>query len=184
MSDKHPIRTRIIGTIVAVAVISLFSYLGGWQWAFGEFRQVWGWFIGRVSVPVWLLCVLSIVAIGVIVAALAVVFFMARRAPVDSAPGYTEDTIFNIIWRWDYGPNRRIQNLTPFCPFCDLRLQPRATSGHWAPHPPVSFRCDNCPRDLHDFDAPLPQALDLVVRTIELNLKRMDQEKAHQGASA
>jgi hypothetical protein len=121
-------------TLVVGYVLGLWSDLGGWL------NELWHFLAASTLVPNWLLGIFAICAI--VVAGLLGAGLRPSRARRPS-PITTQDSFFNIRWRWSYDASGGVQDLTPYCLRCGNRLVLKQL-GNIQPSDRYECRCDRC----------------------------------------
>ena len=136
------------GAVVGVAVLLAATYFSEWWWPAvrGSAPDVYEMLARHTSIPNWLLA--GLVGIALVFTATVIGSLVSRRPRWRS---YTEDEFFGLVWRWRYsvvvGEGIPV-DLTPFCPFCDLQVQPVLAAGG---HDGIACLCDGCGRTLGTF---------------------------------
>ena len=117
---KHAILNNVVGGVLAGLILAGILYFvpGAYQWLARVWKTLWGFFTWRIPTPLWLLALLAIPLIAVIV--ITVTAFLSS-APPPEFQSYTEERLFNAVWRWEYGSSG-IWNLACFCQSCESRL--------------------------------------------------------------
>jgi len=131
-------RLVVAFTIVGLTVgwfLGLWSEVGGWL------NILWFFLAGSTLVPNWLLGFFAICAI--IVAGLLGSALRPRRNALRASPISTQDTFFNIRWRWSYDASGGVQDLTSYCLRCGERLVLKHLTNH-QPGDRYECRCDRC----------------------------------------
>ena len=186
MSEGHTIRNTIIGTVIGGLILAVLLS----PWLRGLILTVlgWGWhgvvFVGgslfrSIAVPVWLLVIVTVLAMFPIVRAVRA--FRRRKGGPST---YTEDSIFGVVWRWRYRSGG--VDAKPFCPKCDLELVPleqrydSCDAGRVFPADFTHFACENCRIKSEKFDGGVSYALDRVEREIRRRI-RTGEWKARTG---
>ncbi|MBA4320679.1 MAG: hypothetical protein C0412_19980, partial [Flavobacterium sp.] len=83
---------------------------------------------------------------------------------------YKEDFISNLKWRWNYSSVGEIVNINPFCPYCDFQVYPHRTSSFQIIDN-VGFKCEDCGREIIDFEHNYKILVDKVIRVIQKNIR-------------
>lgn len=175
MADSHPIRTRIVASLVVVAIVSLVVYLvpGGWRWLFDGVHAIFSWLGGSWSVARWVVILLCLLSLAFI-AAIVVLLLAARKS--EHEVDFTETVLFGVRWRWRYGQHG-IYSLAAFCPDCDLQVHARPTVSRLGSMDAILYHCDDCDRQLQQFDCGYSEVEDRVTRKIQKALR----EKLRKG---
>jgi hypothetical protein len=169
-SKDSGIRGKVIASLITMLIASFITFVipGGWQWLFTQGQTFWQWFSSTASVPVWLLAILSLVALAALAVGVVLVYAATRKEGT-CAPDTTA-VFFDIRWRWRHGQHG-IYDLAAFCPHCDLQMHPQATVPGYPDHSPVLYHCDDCRRDIHRFDHSFDTVEDKVKRKIQQRLR-------------
>jgi hypothetical protein len=88
----------------------------------GSIVGAWLWLTAEVSVYRWWYWILMLYLIGTLLAAAALWVKFKQLDPIPRPTEYTVDQVFGVVWRWRWGSDHKIYNLTPFCPKCDRPL--------------------------------------------------------------
>lgn len=151
---KDPVWSAVIaaGLIAALGVIGTY-FLGFWPFIRDAVFVGWKYLWASSLWPNWaigLLIVTSFPTILLIILGLLELSKGGRNEPSEpSWFNYTQDTFFNLRWRWNYADGR-IGGLTSYCPRCDFQVFPFDAS-RWAAVPRIGFHCDSCQSDLGEF---------------------------------
>lgn len=169
-------RDPVWSAVIAAVILGV----GGSVWAFAS--EIWGvvstWpgaardFLFAVTeVPNWLLAILSLcgVAVLALMGLLAWVAVFDRKGPATPL-SYTQDTIFNIRWRWRLASDGTIYNLASFCPYCDLQIHP-TNVGTYRVIDHIAYRCEDCGTVLKEFDMWVDMIEDRVIRQIQKKIR-------------
>jgi hypothetical protein len=178
---QHPIRNNVIGSLATAAIVAFVVYLipGGWAWVIEKggkaIRVIATWLGSSVSVPAWMVLIMSLLALAAIIAVAIVAYAVVRKSD-DQIEPFTEAEFFNVKWRWQYGQSG-IYNIAAFCPHCDLQVYPTSSSMYRAVDG-VFYHCDDCHWKSQEFDFSHAELEDRVRRRIQQQLRReRDQEK-------
>jgi hypothetical protein len=183
--------TRVLGTLIAAAIISLVIYFlpGGWRAVFSWLGDAWGFVWGIVCacaawcwnalvsfltypLPLWLILSSVIVATAILSARDARRRRRAARAQQQQhAPGLPEPltiaedpllpTVFHHL-KWIENHGK----LVPTCPTCGLEIRPRHYHGGVFPMGPTRYECERC-GPIATYDKTHHELLDLLVRDLE-----------------
>ena len=172
---ERKIRNGIIISVSSAAIIGVAQVAvpGGWVAVFRAtgsfFKATWKWVWQTTAIPNWLLILFSLSAL-VAVAVVAVLVLVAIKAK--EAPDYTEDTFEGLRWRWRWGQSG-LYGLNAFCPHCDYQVF--GTSLGWSENH-VSFRCEECSRDLSAFNCSSDALESRITRKIQQKVRAMDKQ--------
>jgi hypothetical protein len=113
---EHVFRDLIGGTILLVVAGVAGHFTIGWKWV----TDLWNWITHPIETSRWWYAFL----VGFFV--VNVLVWLIRSVRQEQSPDfhqYTEDTFFGITWRWTWGKNNAIENLSPFCLRCDRSMR-------------------------------------------------------------
>lgn len=170
MSDtnNHPIRDKVVAGLIVAFLVWMSSLIPGlWSsvWSFTRSAARW-FFTEHVSLPVWLLVLLSLAAAVLLLVGfvrLVQAFTLRETTWYD----YKSDRFFEMVWRWAYSSSGNIQDLCCFCPNDDTVLVPVA---QWNPDR-VVFRCDTCRSEFGPIESDFKEAIRKVKRQIDRKLR-------------
>ncbi|OGU67771.1 MAG: hypothetical protein A2499_01070 [Stygiobacter sp. RIFOXYC12_FULL_38_8] len=195
--DKKSIRNNTIATLLAAVILSIISYLGGIiPWLISVSSNIFKWLTTNISIPIWIFFVLILFPLK---SFLAFVNHLRAKGKIEktisngklntqspktnnttqkpgnnkpqlSSKDYNHDFIYNLKWRWSYSSNGSIINLVPFCPNCDFQVRPHRTSSFQILDN-IGFRCEDCCKDIADFDHDYKVLEDKVIRVIQKNIR-------------
>lgn len=173
-SKEGVFRSKVLPGLITATVIGAVTSLfpGGWRWIFVKIQTFWIWFTSSVSVPVWVVALLALVALAAITL-FGVVIFAARRSSGstrDIVSDYFEDTFFGMVWRWSYF-NHEIVDLSSFCPRCDMQVYPTRGSSSWALDF-AEYSCGECGVELHRFEFGKDEVERQVILRIHQKIRR------------
>jgi len=164
-----PVWSKVIAGVLLAAGGMIVAYLAGWWPSIGNFFGTVATFaVRRSSVPIWILALLVIAAAMLVVVTGFIVWRILYAAALDWR-SYVSDEIFGIRWRWKYDSGGNIYDLQSFCPACDYQ-----TFASWVdPFIPrfIKYVCDDCGRELGQFDGTETEYQDLVVRKIHQKIR-------------
>lgn len=166
--DKsHPIRNSVVGGLILAAILGICSLIpGGWHFVFDCVRAVLSWFSSPISIPIWVFSFLVITCVGGLI---FIVIQFLSTITVETHFSYVTDTFLGLRWRWRYSGSE-ISCITCFCPSCDLQLYPRKLSLYDAVDH-IGFKCEDCNRDLAEFQFSYDHLEDKILRSIQKNLR-------------
>lgn len=127
--EKHKLRNQILVPLVVPAISSLILYLvpGGWPWVASKTKDIvagsYRWLVNPILVPNWLFWLLCLVGAAVVV--VLIMMLTGKNPSATQSQLFTKSEFFGILWRWLYHQDGGIHSVTPFCPRCDLQLQPK-----------------------------------------------------------
>ena len=162
---SHP----VISAVVAAAIIALGTKLLGWWPNIANAAQfVWQFAFSSVSVPVWILAVLILAAIGFVVLFATLVW--VNRPQGETWRNYTTDEFYGIKWRWRYFQDGSMSEPLPFCTECDFQLNPSqagafAAASHWV------YQCEDCGHLCADVQESFVELEDRVKRQVHRKIR-------------
>jgi len=80
------------------------------------------------------------------------------------------DEFFGIRWCWSYGSDGAVVDLFSLCPACDYQVYP-IDAGIYRAAPRIAFRCEDCGRNLGQFEGVPEQLESRVIRGIHKKLR-------------
>jgi hypothetical protein len=180
-AKEKTIRGKVIPSLITTAIVSIITTAipGGWGWVGGKILQLCKWLISPVSIPIWLLILLSLVAVTFAVL-VGIFIYAANRREASVTANYTEDTLFGIRWRWKWS-SFGIDGPFSFCPRCDLQIYPRRSSGFNALDG-VEYHCEDCGVVLNKFERDHDWVEDRVKRKIQQKLRQQSREADAEAA--
>ncbi len=152
---NDPVWSKVIAAGILALVAALTTYLLNWWPKIGGYISNSCMIIKSYSVvPNWLLGILGLLAIPTILLIIALIYSLLNPTPQKTPDWktYTNDTLFEIRWRWKYF-NNAISDMHTFCPHCDFQIYPQNASGFNAIDR-ITFYCDSCHKSLASFDEP------------------------------
>lgn len=180
-SKEKMIRGKVIPSLLTTAIVSIITTAipGGWGWVGGKILQLCKWLISPVSIPIWLLILLSLVAVTFAVV-IGIFLYAANQREESASANYTEDTLFGIRWRWNWG-SFGIDGPFSFCPRCDLQIYPRQAPDY-RPLGEVQYHCEDCGVTLNSFEGGRAWVEDRVKRKIQQKLRQQSRETEAEAA--
>jgi hypothetical protein len=169
LSDKHPLRTFILGTAIGGLILAFVLWFVPAVWQACRSASIWLFLflLSSVSVPIWLIVLISPLIISTLVR-----MFSALREKDIGHPDwryYNQDEIMGMHWRWRYSPyNADIEGIWSFCPDDDTELV------YLKGYSQVSFRCETCKKQFGPFEGDLAYMLEMVKRQIRRKLRTGD----------
>ncbi len=125
----------------AIVILVAGYFLGLWSEVGGWLSDLWYFLSASTLVPNWLLGIFAVCAIvvaGLMGAGLRPTRHVRRPSPIS-----TQDSFFNIRWRWSYDASGGVQDLTPHCLRCGNRLVLQDV-GNTRRADRYECRCDRC----------------------------------------
>jgi hypothetical protein len=181
--DKKSIRNNIIATLAATGIFSLVSYLAGIiPWILSLLANILKWFMSYIEIPIWLFVLIVVLLLSIIFKLFKSLYIKGNKLKEATnivisnkntglvIKDYKEDIIYNLKWRWNYTSVGEIVNINPFCPYCDFQVYPRRTSSYRIIDN-IGFKCEDCGRDIIDFEHNYQILVDKVVRVIQKNIR-------------
>ena len=157
---------KVVGAVsisLIATVLSTWLFEMGGTWAAvgtGIWIGVeWGWrFLQTpITMPGWAVLVIGIFALialaGIVCLAILYLFSILRSSRNEdlSFLNYTEDTVDDVIWRWNWQRHSNnemgINNLWCFCPECDAQLVYASRAGR---NGETLLICEQCPSATSD----------------------------------
>jgi len=182
MAEQESVSRKVIAGVLIGIILAALGFLAKWLlpglWTF--FLTVWRWCIQLVSVPTWLLILLSLY-VG---ASLLRAYLSHRRRTrqKNTQPAqrtlnwsdYTCDVFHEIAWRWKYAHDGQLYELVPFCFKCDTQIHPRI--GHVdSLGRSTNYQCDHCGNQVL-VDGSQSAIDDWVTRQIQRKLRSPNKE--------
>lgn len=169
MTDKHQLRTGVLGTVIGGLILTLILWLSGFLPSIWEgCKFALGWFFhflfSSVSMPVWLIVLISFLVVPTLFR-----IFSSFRKEALGHPNwhdYKQDEIFGMRWRWDYGLySGGIINISCFCPSDDTQL----IYEDWGSK--VAFQCETCNTRFGPFEGQINYFFGKIERQIQRKLR-------------
>ncbi len=169
MSDNHPLRTLVLGTVISGLILAIFLWLAGFLpaiWHALKSASIWffHFLVSSFPIPVW-----SIVFIFILIVPTLIKLFSRFSKKDVNHPNwrdYNEDEILKMRWRWrytSYGGN--IENIVCFCPSDDTQL----IYEDWGSQ--VVFRCETCRRQFGPIQGSHGYIIGMIERQIQRKLR-------------
>jgi Zn ribbon nucleic-acid-binding protein len=114
------------------------------------------------------ICVLAVVVVGVMLLWAALTTSAGDTTPV--VHKYVEDRFLGLVWRWKYGRDGTIYDLSVFCPACDYQIRP-VTHTSWTDPDTTMFECDDCGHKVGPLRGSQYDVESQVERKIQKNLR-------------
>jgi len=160
--------SKVIASGIVAAVAAFFAY----RWWTPIIATLWrlGIFLGDTTPVVnSLLIVLVLCTLGVVgILVLAVLADRTSKEPARRWQDYLLDEFHGIRWRWRYSSTGSIRDACPFCPQCDMQINPHP-SAYIAASITV-FECDNCSFELR-IEREYDEIEHLIQRSIQQKLR-------------
>jgi len=186
MAEHESISRKVIVGVLIGIILAALGFLAKWLLpGLGTFLfTIWRWCLHLISVPAWLLIVLSLYVGTSLIRA----YLRHRRRTRqntqradDSADepdwdDYTCDVFHEIVWRWSYASRGGLIHLLPFCLKCDTQIHPEI--GHIdALGQKTRYACDNdnCGNQVL-LDGSHEEVVDRVARQIQRKLRSPSEE--------
>lgn len=146
-----------VGLAIIGSFLGLWSTLSAWTHAIARFLAA------STEVPNWLLGLFALCAI--IVAGWLGASLRPERAAPRRAPIRSQETFFNIRWRWSYDEAGTVRDLVPHCLRCDHRLVLQDLD-HRHPVGRYECRCERCGAVACEIDCPVDEFQSRVLQRI------------------
>ncbi len=183
MAEHESISRKVIAGVIIGIILAALGFMAKWLLpGLGTFLlAVWHWCVHLVSVPAWLLILLSLYVGTSLIRAHLRHRRRTRRQntkPADDPnwQDYTCDVFYEIVWRWSYPSQVGGIQPVPFCLKCDTQIHPEI--GHIdALGEKTRYPCDNdnC-RNQVLLDGSHEQVVDRVTRQIQRKLRSPGEE--------
>ena len=118
----------------------------------------------HTAVPLWLLVVVSLIAVGAVYAAASMAYSRRRKRAAPIAFSTTAE-ILGVRWRWRYREGN-IRDIAPFCPKCDVQVRPAEETRHGFLHL-ISYRCQCGRWRSQSFQCSHAQLINQIHRTVQ-----------------
>jgi hypothetical protein len=123
---QHPIRNNVIGSLATAAIVAFVVYLipGGWAWVIEKggkaIRVIATWLGSSVSVPAWMVLIMSLLALAAIIAVAIVAYAVVRKSD-DQIEPFTEA---EFLMSSGAGSMANLESTTsqPFAPTATFRF--------------------------------------------------------------
>jgi hypothetical protein len=158
-----PVWSKVISSLILA--IPAGALIRWWSHCVTTVVAGWEFLIETTLVANWLLITLALGTLGFIIIVI-IAFTENRSTPSLSWTAYVLDTFDDIRWRWRYGVDGAIHDVCPFCPRCDMQINP-----HMLPYLNeyrTIFRCDSCGFE-RQIDGGLHEIEHLIKRYIQKN---------------
>jgi hypothetical protein len=146
--DDHPIRNKIIASVVAGLILSTLAYVfyaapDVFRWIGGALSSIWNHLTSSLSIPYWLLWLLLILSTATVI---RVFRSLSKRDEINEPTFrmYTQDYFEGVTWRWSYDVYDRLTDLSSYCPNCDALLVHMKEPFQLGPASSVRFYCEHC----------------------------------------
>lgn len=181
--DDHPIRNKIIASVVAGLVLSTLGYAfyaapDIFRWVSRILTSIWNHLTSALTLPYWLFWLIVILSVPTMI---RVIRSLTRRDKTDEPTFrmYTQDSFEGIIWRWSYDYYGSPSNITPYCPICDSQLvHLRETEFSLRRASSVAFYCETCKQEQARIEGgDRHYAISMVQRFIDLKIRHGEWEQ-------
>jgi len=184
MAEHESISRKVIAGVIIGIILAALGFLAKWLLpGLGTFLlTIWHWCVHLVSVPVWLLILLSLYAGTSLIRAYLRHRRRTRQKPERAGDSpdepnwqdYTCDIFYEIVWRWSYPSQVGRLQLVPFCLKCDTQIHPQI--GDIGPlGEKTSYTCDHCGNRVL-LDGSQEEVVDRVSRQIQRKLRSPGEE--------
>lgn len=173
MVEIWPKRHPVLSGIIITAFGSVFFkepreflesvFLRLWMMLVSFYR----WIVSGVSIPCWLLILLSVLSIAFIV---MMIFKFTGKEECSPFLKYKKDFIKGVNWRWSWDGNR-VVGLTPYCPNCDMCLT-YIEHSKYDLDSGTSFYCDQCERVVANIKGGgMDYSMSVIIREIDRRVR-------------
>jgi hypothetical protein len=164
LSDKHPLRNRVLGGLIVALLIWLATFIPA-VWHACKSASIWlfHFLLSSVPIPIWLILLISPIIIFILI---KVVTTLRKESGEHlNWRDYDKDEILGMNWRWRYSlSNGSIENIWCFCPFDNTRL----VYEDW--YSKIYFVCETCEKRFGPFKGDLNYNISRAKRQIERKL--------------
>ncbi len=167
-----PVWSKVIAAAVLVLAGIIWSYFQ-WFWPSigAAASNTAKWMLNRTPTPNFLLIILSACTLVLLVFGAIILWAIIFPAAHDVGwQSYTMDKFFGIRWRWTYGSDGAVIGLYSLCPVCDYQVFPVNVSS-FRVAPRIAFQCEDCGRDLGQFEGISKELENRVIRGIHKKLR-------------
>jgi hypothetical protein len=141
---NDPVWSKVIAGVILTVLAVIGTRLLNWWPTIGRFiNSVWGFISSATVVPNWLLGLLCLLSLPMILL-ICVLVWSKFHPSQNKGPDwhtYTSDIFEGIRWRWHYSYDA-IGNLYPYCPKCNLQINPDDSMISLTGQ--IRFYCDGC----------------------------------------
>lgn len=136
------ITSLIIASVALFFIPQTHEYMSNFLTLLSD-NTIWLYYmlLTSYSLPIWVLLIISILAIITIVR----VLLLFTNSSKEEYTKYVEDSIYNAKWRWKWTKSE-IVNIECYCPKCDSVLVYDESSCHtrYTDVAKTDFICENC----------------------------------------
>ena len=183
MAEHESISRKVIAGVLIGIILAALGFLAKWllpgllSLAATSLLAVWRWCVHPVSVPAWLVILLSVFVGTSLIHAYLRHRRRTRRNTQradDSADepdwqDYTCDVFHEMTWRWGYDNRGQLLRLLPFCFKCDTQIRPEIGSID-ALGEKTNYACDHCGNQVL-LDGSHDHVVDWISRQIQRKLR-------------
>jgi uncharacterized membrane protein len=165
---KDPVWSAVIAAGLFAVISSASSlFIFGWTKSVRLVIGLWNWIISCSYIPNYVTLFGGITSLIVVI-----IIILKQYKHYIVKDKYTKDNIYNVVWRWNYGPGGEIYDLKSYCPKCDYEIHP-VNIGPYAIIKHYALGCDLCKVKLHDFNTgdDISNIESKLIRLIEKNIR-------------
>jgi hypothetical protein len=170
---NDPVWSKVIASLIILLCGVILSFFKGWWPIIGQFTGViLSWFRNYSTIANWVFVLFifcAIVVIGLLVIITWAIF--SKNNTEQNWRSYTTDEFFGIRWRWHLNANGAVDGIHSFCPGCDFQVFPRNVSYFGTSAPRIAFKCDDCGRNIGEFEIPYEEMESRVERLIQKSIR-------------
>ncbi len=183
MKKENTIRNSVIAGLAIAAIVGAFSYFFPKGLASviekisSAFSATLSWLGSAWSIPVWIALILILFSLLFLtgITLLLIAYLEGKKEPQTPAgKPFTEFTFRGIKWRWRLTPHG-VENITPYCPTCDLQVYGRDES--WSYPPRTIYKCDYGHWNSQEFEITDSEVKNMVEREIHRQIRNNIHEK-------
>lgn len=161
--------------VIASAILSIAGVVA-YYWQeniLKALRFLYNWCVSTTLISNWILfilCASFLIVIFIII--IAIWGLLSQKKDTSNFSNYTEDTFFNLKWRWSYYGGK-ITNLNTFCPNCDYQIYARDEGLMYYPYSDrIAFQCEECHFRSEIFNESRTSLDNRVIRKIQVNIRK------------
>ena len=159
-SDK---KRWILAVGAVLVAIGVWAFTPGLQLAFASLRTVLN---TPMALPRWAVGLLGLLAFPTVWWLVVSAIRWGRYRP--RLEQYTEDNVFGITWRWEYGEQNQLEDLQGYCPECGMLVM---IMHSLVDEDKTVLYCNHCQKNLAVLNGGAVEAAVYVNREIERRIQ-------------